>query len=67
MLMLIFIASNCFAMTFSKPEKIGSIFGTPSGGFVFTGESQNNGNLYKLKNDQIYYWKKQDIKTRGCW
>ena len=62
--MVLFVATNCFAKTFSKPEKIGNIFGTPSGGFIFTGESQNNGSLYKLKNGKIYYWKELDTKTK---
>ncbi len=45
-LMLMFIASNCFAMTFSQPVKIGSIghyFQSPWEGLPISGESYNSG------------------------
>jgi len=49
MLMLIFIASNCFAMTFSQPEKIGGIgfpVQTPYRYYVVDGASYNSGIPY---------------------
>ena len=62
--MLLVISSNCFAMTFSSPIKVGSIFGTPSGGFVIYGATKNNGNLFRMKNGQIVSWKEYDTKTK---
>lgn len=56
-LVLLTISSNCFAMIFSQPIKLGSIFNTPAGGFTFEGASQNNGSLYKFskwQNETVY-------------
>ena len=34
------------AMKFSQPVELGSIFNTPSRGFIFKGENSNNGKSY---------------------
>ena len=54
-LMLMFIASNCLAMTFYQPVKIGHAGhykDTDEGGFVFKGTSYNDGNIIKSNNDE---------------
>ena len=51
-------------MTFSKPMKIVGVFGIPQGGFVINGATQNNGDLFKMRNGQIVYWEEFDIKTK---
>ncbi|MBQ6296116.1 MAG: hypothetical protein IJK81_00215 [Selenomonadaceae bacterium] len=43
LIMLMMIASNSFAMTFSQPVKIGSIGCMNLGGFSFNGVTANNG------------------------
>ena len=54
-LMLLAISSNCFAMTFSQPVKIGFIFWSQrGGGFLFQGEDSNDG----IKKDYHDYYKK---------
>ena len=45
--LLIIFSSNCFAMTFSQPVKIGEVGGLPSGGFSIKGASYNDGSSYK--------------------
>lgn len=61
MLMLLVIASNCFAMTFYQPIEIGE-FGygvqSPIGGYSIKGATSNNGNYY-TKN------KKDNTRTYG--
>lgn len=63
--LLLEFSSNCFAMSFSNPIKVGSIFGTPSGGFVIDGATRNNGNLFRMKNGQTVSWKEHDTKTKA--
>ena len=48
-LCLIALSSNCFAMTFSQPIKLGSVlldFGR-SGGYMLKGTTSNNGAYYR--------------------
>ena len=47
LVMFMIISSNCLAMTFSQPVEIGSVGGTPQGGFSIKGASYNNGTSYK--------------------
>ena len=46
------------AMKFSQPVELGSIFNTPSRGFIFKGENSNNGKSYInkrwSKNERVY-------------
>lgn len=48
-LILLTISSNCFAITFSQPVKIGAIVYANMGGFVFKQVSHNDGTL---RNDR---------------
>ena len=41
----VIFSSNCFALTFSQPVEIGSIFWTPSSGLIFKNESYNDGKV----------------------
>lgn len=53
--MMLMIATNCLAMTFSQPVKIGNISIEPSGGIIFKGTSYNEGTISgKFKNEKIY-------------
>ena len=52
-LSILFVANSAFAMTFQQPVKIGNFFGTPMGGFVINGATQNNGELFKMRNGKI--------------
>lgn len=66
-LMLIFIASNCLAMTFSQPEKIGGIgfpVQTPYRYYLVNGASYNSGTPYTEQyNGKITY--KEGIAVFG--
>ncbi len=56
LLCMMFVAGNCLAMTFSEPVKLGHLFSTPRGGFVFKGEHSNNGKFisYINRNEKVY-------------
>ena len=65
-LMLMFIASNCFAMKFSQPEKIGRIGNfdqSPYRGFEISGSSYNDGVKYIPSSD--YTYKDKIVYTKG--
>lgn len=49
-LSVLLVANSAFAITFSQPVKIGWMFGTPMGGFVINGATQNNGDLFRMRN-----------------
>ena len=55
LVMLMMIASNCLAMTFSQPVEIGSIFVTPSSGIVIRGSSYNSGAKWKVFQGETTY------------
>lgn len=57
LLMLMMIASNCLAMTFSQPVELGGASVPPDTGFNIRGSSQNNGNVYKTMSGTTYYGK----------
>ena len=44
------LSAQCFAMTFSQPVKLGVVWGTPMGGIVIEGSSQNNGEIYRMRD-----------------
>ncbi|MBR1420558.1 MAG: hypothetical protein IJ575_05845 [Selenomonadaceae bacterium] len=55
------ICQNCFAMNFSAPVRMGEIFNTPSGGFVFSGDIYNQGELYK----RFSKWQGENVYGKG--
>ena len=79
-LMLMFIASNCFAMTFSQPEKIGSVF-LYEGTFDLKGYSYNKViqsskwrdytfyekgiAIFGTGNDALYFYYDKDTKVQS--
>ena len=65
LILLLMIAPNCFAMTFSQPVKIGGIgfpIQSPYHGFIVNGASYNNGTYYIEKPNSINGIK-EDFKT----
>ena len=51
------LCGNAFAMQFEQPEELGSVGGSPSGGFIIRGASSNHGSLHtpsKFKKDTLY-------------
>ena len=55
LLMLMMIASNCLAMTFSQPVKIGEIGSpvqSPYHGFIVNGATENNGTSYNENRER---------------
>ena len=55
---MLVLTASVSAMTFSQPVKLGEIFNTPSGGFIFKGVTSNNGKSYInerwSKNEKLY-------------
>ena len=65
LVMLMMITSNCFAMVFYQPVRLGMVSGTPQGGFGIDGASYNNGTSYK--NGQLdKQWGKLYEKGIAC-
>ena len=54
LVMLMMIASNCLAMTFSQPVEIGNFVAVNVGGFSFRSVSENNGTLVKNGRKGVY-------------
>lgn len=48
MLSSMVISSSAFAMTFSQPQRLGAVWGTPMGGIVIEGASRNDGEIYRM-------------------
>ncbi len=51
------MGSSAMAMQFEQPVKIGSVGGTPQGGFIIRGASSNHGSLHnpsKFQKDTVY-------------
>ncbi len=64
---LVVLSNICFSMTLSQPVKLGEVFNTPSGGFIFRGESANDGKSYTnhrwSKKEKVY---EKGVAIFGC-
>ena len=56
LLMSMMIASNCLAMTFSQPVRVGCVeaYGIVGGGYKIKDAVHNSGTLYESKNEKYY-------------